>query len=102
LQPTVGGHLELLREKQGDGQVTKQQDGQNQGNDGGQVDLHGLPQLLAGLDVKKRQAEENYREQQHDSILHSNSRISVSRPLEKPPAQESFWLTPSLSIDNLS
>jgi hypothetical protein len=30
----------------------------------------GLPQLLAGLDVEKRQDEENYREQEHDQILH--------------------------------
>jgi hypothetical protein len=38
----------------------------------------GLPQLPAGLDIEKRQAEENYREQQHHHILHRNSRISVS------------------------
>jgi hypothetical protein len=36
--------------------------------------LHGLPQLLTSLDVQKRQAEENYREQQHRQILHRNSR----------------------------
>jgi hypothetical protein len=35
----------------------------------------GLPQLLAGLDVQKRQTEENYREQQHRYILHSVSRF---------------------------
>jgi hypothetical protein len=34
----------------------------------------GSPQLLAGLDVEKRQGEENYREQQHHYILHCNSR----------------------------
>src|ERR1039457_6031257 len=79
---------ELLREKQGDGQVTKQQDGQNQGNGGDDVGLHGLPQLLAALDVEKRQGEEYNREQQHRYILHRNSRISMSRPLGKPPAQE--------------
>ncbi|MGA2352603.1 MAG: hypothetical protein ABSF70_19375 [Terracidiphilus sp.] len=66
---------ELLREKQGDGQVTKEQDGQSQGDEGDRVDLHGLPQLLAGLDVKKRQTEENYREQQHRYILHSVSQF---------------------------
>jgi hypothetical protein len=32
-----------------------------------------LPQLLAGLDVEKRQAEENHCEQQHHRILHSRS-----------------------------
>jgi hypothetical protein len=58
--------LELLREKQGESQVTQQQDRENQGNQRNQVNLHwGLPQLLAGLDVEKRQEEENYCEQQH-------------------------------------
>jgi hypothetical protein len=33
----------------------------------------GLPQLLAGLDVEKRQGEENYGEQQHHNILHGSS-----------------------------
>jgi hypothetical protein len=66
---------EFLREKQGNGQVTKQEYGQNQGNDGDDVGLHGLPQLLACLDVEKRQAEENYREQQHRHILHSGLSI---------------------------
>jgi hypothetical protein len=55
--------LELLREKQGEGQVTKQQNGQNQRNYGDGI--HGLPQLLACLDVEKRQGEENNGEQQH-------------------------------------
>jgi hypothetical protein len=32
--------------------------------------VHGLPQLLAGLDVEKRHGEENYGEQQHERILH--------------------------------
>jgi hypothetical protein len=36
----------------------------------------GLPQLLASLDVEKRQAEENYREQQHHHILHRSSHSS--------------------------
>jgi hypothetical protein len=66
---------EFLREKQGDDQVTKQEDGQNERNDGNDVGLHGLPQLLACLDVKKRQSEENYREQQHHYILHGRSLI---------------------------
>jgi hypothetical protein len=56
---------ELLREEQGEGEVTQQQNGQNQGNDGCDVGLHGLPQLLTSLDVEKRQAEENYGEEQH-------------------------------------
>src|ERR1035441_1347931 len=68
--------LELLRKKQGNGQVTKQENGQNQGSRGDKVDLHGLPQLLACLDVQERQGEENYRVEQHRQILHRGSRIS--------------------------
>jgi hypothetical protein len=39
----------------------------------------GLPQLLAGLDVEKRQGEEDNGEQQHPKILHRESRSSRSR-----------------------
>jgi hypothetical protein len=54
---------ELLREEQGKSQVAKQKDRQDQGDYGDDVNLHGLlPQLLAGLDVKERQGEENNRE----------------------------------------
>jgi hypothetical protein len=35
--------------------------------------VHGLPQLLARLDVKKRQGEENDGEQQHDCVLHAGT-----------------------------
>jgi hypothetical protein len=38
----------------------------------------GLPQLLTGLDVEQRQAEENDCEQEHHQILHGNSCASVS------------------------
>jgi hypothetical protein len=58
--------LELLREKQGEGQVAKQKNGQDQRDNGDYIELHGgLPQLLAGLDVEERQGEEGYREQEH-------------------------------------
>jgi len=33
----------------------------------------GLPQLLAGLDVKERQDKENCGERQHEQILHCKS-----------------------------
>jgi hypothetical protein len=57
---------ELLREEQGEDQVTQQKGGQNQRDDGNDVNVHNrLPQLLAGLDVKKRQAKEDNREQEH-------------------------------------
>jgi hypothetical protein len=59
----------------------------------------GLPQLLASLDVKKRQAEENYREKQHRQILHRISRNSMNpRPMalrrQMPAAkpQPVLWL----------
>jgi hypothetical protein len=72
--------LELLRKEQGEDQVTQQQDGKNQGDYGDDVNVHGgLPQLLAGLDVEKRQDEENYREQQHHYILHRRSHSSRRR-----------------------
>ena len=62
--------LELLREEQGEGKVAKQEDGHNERNDSDEINLHWrLPQLLAGLDVEERQAEENQREKQHRSIL---------------------------------
>jgi hypothetical protein len=55
--------LKLLREEQCESQVTQQKDRQNQSDYCNDVNVHGgLPQLLAGLDVEKRQAEENNRE----------------------------------------
>jgi hypothetical protein len=63
--------LELLREKQRGDEVAKQQNRQNQRKY--RHNIHASPQLLASLDVAKRQAEENYREQQHRYILHSKS-----------------------------
>jgi hypothetical protein len=55
--------LELLREKQGGDEVAEQQNRQNQRKSSD--DIHGLPQLLACLDVEKRKDEENYGEKQH-------------------------------------
>jgi hypothetical protein len=55
--------LELLREQQCESQVTQQKDRKDQRDHSDDVNVHwGLPQLLAGLDVKKRQAEKNNRE----------------------------------------
>jgi hypothetical protein len=75
---------EFLREEQAEDQVSKEQNGQNQRNEGDDVGLHGLPQLLACLDVEERQGEENYREQQHRYILHRGSLDSMNG-LGKPP-----------------
>jgi hypothetical protein len=68
--------LELLRKQQGHDKIAKQQKGKNQRNhrDG----AHELPQLLAALDVEKRQGKENYREKQHRHILHRSSHYSRS------------------------
>jgi hypothetical protein len=66
---------ELLRIKQGDHQVTKKEDGESERNDCDEVVLHGLPQLLAGLDVEKRQGEEDRGEQQHPKILHRGAPV---------------------------
>jgi hypothetical protein len=93
---------ELLRKEQGKGEVAQEQNGKNQGNDGCNVCLHGLPQLLTRLDVKKRQAEENYREQQHPYILHSGSLDFIEQIVVGSPAQESFWLSPAKSIQKTS
>jgi hypothetical protein len=68
---------EFLREEQGESQVTQQQDRQNQRDNGDDVNVHGgLPQLLAGLDVEKRQGEEDNCKQQHRKILHFKSHNS--------------------------
>jgi hypothetical protein len=76
--------LELLRKKQGESQVTQQQNGQNQRNYGDHINLHGrLPQLLASLDVEKRQDKEDYREQQHHHILHNVSSVRSGKTPDK-------------------
>jgi hypothetical protein len=95
---------ELLREEQGEGEVAKQEDGDYERNDSDEINLHWrLPQLLAGLDVKKRQAEENYGEEQHRSILqqtlHCGS-LSRFRFNDAGQVQEPFSAPSSLSIDN--
>jgi hypothetical protein len=57
---------EFLREQKRDREVYQQEHGNEQSDHCNEVDLHGLPQFLAGLDVEKRQGEENRREKQHD------------------------------------
>jgi hypothetical protein len=74
--------LELLRIEQGEGQITQQQNGQDEGYDCDNV--HWLPQLLAGFDVEKRQPKENHGEQQHPNVLHG---ISRNRLAKTPPGQ---------------
>ena len=85
--------LELLREEQGESQISQQEDRQNQCNRGDQVNLHGLlPQLLACLDVEKRQDEKNYGEQHHQCVLHAGS------PLLRP-VQRRKWFEEEIQSD---
>jgi hypothetical protein len=73
---------EFLREKQRDDEIAEKQNRQYQRNRRNQIHRP-LPQLLAGPDVKKRQAEENRREQQHDKVLHRSAQnSSFSNQLE--------------------
>jgi hypothetical protein len=60
---------ELLREEQGGSEVNEQQDREQESHYGDEV--HGLPQLLAGLDVKKGHSKENSGEEEHREILHA-------------------------------
>jgi hypothetical protein len=64
---------EFLRVQQGKGEVAEKEDGKNEGNTGDDIDLHGLPQLLAGHDVEERHGEKDNGEQQHGYILHRRS-----------------------------
>jgi hypothetical protein len=95
---------ELLREKQGEGKVAKQEDRHNERNDSDEINLHWrLPQLLTGLDVEKRQAKENHCEKQHRSILQQSlhyGSLSSFRSKVAGLVQASLSVTPSLSIDN--
>jgi hypothetical protein len=71
---------ELLREEQGKCEVGQKEDGEDEGDHGDEIDLHGdLPQLLAGIDVEERHGEEDYGEQQHECILHEYSFWATTR-----------------------
>src|ERR1700691_4851643 len=59
---------ELLRVKEGRAEVDEQQERKQEGDYGDEV--HGLPQLLTGLDVKKGHGKENGGEEEHGQILH--------------------------------
>src|SRR5579863_1934606 len=64
---------EFLREQQCDGEIHHQKDGKNETGCRNPIHLHGLPQLLACLDVEKRQSEENSGVEQHEYVLHAES-----------------------------
>jgi len=76
---------EPLREKHGDDQVNQQENGESERDCGNEV--HGLPQLLAGLDVEKPQAEQNGGEKQHRQILHIGAPGLRSSGFDRTAAQ---------------
>jgi hypothetical protein len=60
---------ELLRVQQGGAKVDEHQNGEQKGDYSHEV--HGLPQLLTGLHVKKGHGKENSGEEEHSEILHA-------------------------------
>jgi hypothetical protein len=62
---------ELLRKEQGKGEVAKQENGEQEGYGGDDVDVHGrLPQPATSRDIEKRQDEEKSRIGEHQEVLH--------------------------------
>jgi hypothetical protein len=81
---------EFLRVEHRQSEIAQQQDGDDETDCADNVELHGLPQLLAGLDVKKRQDEESGGEQQHGYVLHRKSpgrELEPGRARSRPGAQ---------------
>jgi hypothetical protein len=64
---------EFLRKQQSGSKISEQQHGQHKSNGGDGVDWHGLPQLVAGLDVGKADGKEDGGEGEHDNVLHGSS-----------------------------
>jgi len=64
---------EFLRIEQCCAEVNQQQDRKQKSHYGDEV--HELPQLLTGLDVKKGHGEENGGEEEHGEILHARNLI---------------------------
>src|SRR5579863_7779187 len=62
---------EFLRVKQRGCEVNEHQDRKQERDDGDEI--HGLPQLLTGLDVQKGRGKENSGVEKHGEILHAKS-----------------------------
>ncbi|WP_348261517.1 hypothetical protein P8935_17150 [Telmatobacter sp. DSM 110680] len=60
---------EFLRVKQGGAEVDEQQDREQQSDNSDEI--HGLPQLLTGLHIKKGHGKENGCKEEHGQILHA-------------------------------
>jgi hypothetical protein len=76
---------EFLREQQRGNQVAEKQNGQHQCGACDGIELHGLPQLLAGLHICEGQGEEDDSEREHQQILHRGSHSSAGL------SGEGFW-----------
>src|SRR5579863_1963778 len=59
---------EFLRIKQGGGEINEHKDRKQERDDSDEI--HGLPQLLTGLDVEKGHGKENDGVEKHGEILH--------------------------------
>jgi hypothetical protein len=62
---------EFLRKEQRDGEINHQENREDESSRRNPIHVHGLPQLLAGLDVEKRHGEENDGVEQHQCVLHA-------------------------------
>jgi hypothetical protein len=72
---------ELLRIEQRGGEVDEQQDRKQESDYSHEV--HGLPQLLTGLDVEKGHGEENDGEEEHCEILHARTLNSERHDIDQ-------------------
>jgi hypothetical protein len=80
----------FLREKQRDGEIHHEKNRKNQSGRRDPIHVHGLPQLLARLDVEKRQGKENNGEKQHDCVLHAETPISGRHGVGRMAAKVDF------------
>src|SRR5580692_1844180 len=77
---------EFLREKQRECEISQQENRKYKRDCRNPFDVHGLPQLLACLDVEKRQDEKNYGEQHHHCVLHTRT-PSISSAKQPAPGR---------------
>jgi hypothetical protein len=74
---------ELLREQHCEGEVDEQENRKKQAGGRNPIHVHGLPQVLTGLDVEKRHGKENGGEQHHDRVLHFGTPVTAESALAK-------------------
>jgi hypothetical protein len=96
---------EFLRVEQGRGEITEKKDRNEKRDCGDDVDLHGLPQLLACLNVEKRHGEEDGCVKEHEQILHKNFQVLSVRgrglaPGTRQPLSR-FWSSGNWSAQKI-